>query len=72
VQDTELTWGDKLLLKGLIQGKRETLKRQLTSKFGSLPSEVSTRIDSIESEHELDEYLERVLTAQSFEEVGLG
>lgn len=31
VQDTELTWGDKLLLKGLLQGKRETLNRLLTA-----------------------------------------
>jgi len=71
VQDTDLTWGDKLLLKGLIQGKREALKRLLTAKFGALPSEVVIRIDAIESEEALDQYLERVLTAQSVEDVGL-
>lgn len=75
VQDTELTWGDKLLLKGraegALQAKRETLKRLLTAKFGSLPIEVETRIDAVESEEELDQYLERVLTAHSLEDVGL-
>jgi hypothetical protein len=75
VQDTELTWGDKLLLKGraegVLQGKRETLKRLLVAKFGSLPSEVQIRIDAVESEEQLDRYLERVLTAQTLADVGL-
>ena len=71
VQDTELTWADKLMLKGLIQGKRETLKRLLAVKFGPLPSDVDARIDAVESGQELDQYLDRVLTAESLENVGI-
>jgi len=73
VQDTKLTWGDKLILKGLeqgiVQGKRETLKRQLTAKFGPLPKETEARIDAVSSAEELDRYLDRVLGAKSLREV---
>ncbi|HXV63053.1 MAG TPA: hypothetical protein VEK15_20300, partial [Vicinamibacteria bacterium] len=61
VQDTELTWGDELLLKGEVRGKRETLKRQLTAKFGPLPKEAEARLDAIQSGEKLDQYLDRVL-----------
>jgi hypothetical protein len=79
VQDTELTWADKLILEGkekgreegVVQGKREPLKRQLIAKFGPLLQDVETRIDAIESGAELDGYLDRVLTAQSLGELGL-
>lgn len=72
VQDMELTWGDKLLLKGVEKGKRETLKRLLAAKFGPLPADVDERIDRITSSEELDACLERVLTASSLAEMGLG
>ncbi len=78
MQDTKLTWGDKLIQEGmekgreegLAQGKRDTLKRQLTVRFGSLPSEVAARIDALRTSEELDRYLDRVLTARSLEDVG--
>ncbi len=75
VQDVELTWGDRLrkegIEKGIVQGKRETLKRQLANKFGPLAKELEVRIDGISSTEELDRYLDRVLTAAALEEVGL-
>ncbi len=71
VQDTDLTWGDKLLLEGALQGKRETLKRQVAAKFGPLPTEVATRIDEVVSAEELDQYLDRVLAAESLDDIGL-
>ena len=71
VQDTDLTWGDKLLLKGVIDGKRDTLKRLLTAKFGPLPSDVEASIDAVDSGPALDQYLDRVLTAASLEDVDL-
>jgi hypothetical protein len=71
MQDVELTWADELRLEGVIQGKRETLKRQLTAKFGALPKELETRIDGVSSGDELDRYLERVLTAATLEELRL-
>ena len=72
MQDVELTWGDRLLLKGVERGKRETLERQLAAKFGPLPADVEARIDAVASTKELDDYLERVLTATSLAEMGFG
>ena len=75
VLDEDLTWGDNLILKGeeagVIKGIRETLKRLLTAKFGTLPVELDSRIDAVGSGQELDAYLERVLTASALEEMGL-
>ncbi len=58
-------------LAGLTEGKRETLEHLLTKKFGSLPEKTLSRIEALESLEELDTYLDRVLTAESLEEMGL-
>ena len=71
VQDVELTWMDKLLLKGELKGRRETLLRQMTQKFGPLSDGVKKRVEAYESVDELDACLERILTATSLEEMGL-
>jgi flagellar biosynthesis/type III secretory pathway protein FliH len=83
VQEIELSWRDELVQEGLekglekgrdegvVQGKRDSLKRLLTSKFGSLPDDVAARIEALSSAAELDQYLDRVLTASSFREMGL-
>jgi hypothetical protein len=55
----------------LLQGKRDTLIKMMTSKFGPLPEEFSTRIQDLTME-ELDTYLERLLTASSLAEMDLG
>ena len=57
---------------GVIEGKRETLLRQLTAKFGPVSEEMRSLVRALESADELDRYLERVLTAKSIEEMGLG
>ncbi len=56
---------------GLLEGKREALLRQLGAKFGPLPKGTTTRVESIDSVSELDDYLERILTARSLQEMGL-
>jgi hypothetical protein len=71
VQDLELTWADKLLLKGELKGRRETLLRLLAQKFGTLPESVTARVEAYESAEELDACLERILMASSLEEMGL-
>ena len=87
VQEVELTWADKLLKQGeekgiekgreqgreagLLEGKREALLRQLGAKFGPLPEATTTRVESIDSVSELDDYLERILTARSLQEMVL-
>ncbi len=71
----ELTWEEEMMekwrLAGLIEGKRETLKHQLTKKFGSLPQKTESRIEVLDSLEELDTYLDRVLTAETLEDMGL-
>jgi len=71
VRDFERTWAERLMLTGFFEGKRQTLKRQLTIKFGPLPSGVEGRIDAVAAEDELDRYLEGVITASSLVELGL-
>ena len=56
---------------GLLEGKCEALLGQLGAKFGPLPKGTAARLESIESASELDDYLERILTATSLEEMGL-
>ena len=76
MQDVELTWADELRMegheKGVIQGKREALKRLLIAKFGPLSPEVESRVDSLSSAGTLDQYLDRVITATALEDIGLG
>jgi hypothetical protein len=75
VYEMELTWSEKMMEKwrlvGLIEGKRETLKHQLTKKFGTIPEKTMARIEALDSLEELDTYLDRVLTAESLEAMGL-
>ena len=75
VQEVELTWAEKLRQEGreegLVEGKRQTLKRLLAAKFGALPNRVEASIDALASAEELDGYLDRVLTAGSLEKLGL-
>ena len=56
---------------GLLGGKRETLVRQVTSKFGTLPQELESRVLAITSVEELDTLLDRVLVAESLDDMGL-
>jgi predicted transposase/invertase (TIGR01784 family) len=71
MQEVELTYFDELELKGVLKGKRETLLRQLTAKFGPLPEDAVAKIAAVSSASELDTYLDRVLTATSLEEIGV-
>ncbi len=74
MQETEMTYFDELeergRQKGREEGKRETLLRQLTAKFGPLSEAVALRVNALES-GELDLCLERLLTARSIDELGL-
>ena len=67
VQKVKETWSDRMRA----EGKRETLLRQLRTKFGPLAPETIMKIDALESLEELDTYLDRILTAESLKEMGL-
>ncbi|HEX9723979.1 MAG TPA: Rpn family recombination-promoting nuclease/putative transposase [Vicinamibacteria bacterium] len=79
VQEVKETWSDRMLKKGreegreagVIEGKRETLLRLLTVKFGPLSPETMAKLNAVPSAAELDAYVERIVAAKSLEDVGL-
>ena len=71
VQEVKETWSDRLLKKGIIEGKRETLLRFLTAKFGALSPETIAKVQAVPSAAELDAYLDRFVAAESLEDTGL-
>lgn len=56
------------LQQGLQEGQRGTLLRQLRKRFGALPSEVEARVQAAGPE-QLEEWVDRVLTAATLAEV---
>jgi hypothetical protein len=76
VKKMQLTWLEKVESKGrregVLEGKQDALLRQLTAKFGPVPARTVSRVRAIHSLKELDRYLDRVLEARSFAEIGLG
>jgi predicted transposase YdaD len=75
VQEVKETWSDRILKQGreagVTEGKRETLLRLLTVKFGRLSSETIAKVNAVPSAAELDAYLDRILSAESLEDMGL-
>lgn len=57
--------------KGLVVGKRDSLRKLLALRFGVLPQETETRLQALNTEAELDALLERVLTAPTLQDMGL-
>lgn len=58
--------------RGILRGKRDVLLRLMRLKFGELPEPVIEKVGAIEAEAELDTLSERILTARSLEEMGIG
>ena len=56
---------------GFRRGKQTLLIRQLTAKFGALPESVTEQIQGMTAAEELDQLGIHLLTANSFEEMGL-
>ena len=59
------------LQEGIVGGKRDTLLRLLRVKFGALPPSVEAQVQAIADEAQLDTLSERVLTANSLQDMGL-
>ena len=79
VLETKLTYSDRMREKfhregreaGLIEGKRDTLLRQLTAKFGPLSPETIAKVKALQSAAELDARLELIVSAESLQDMGL-
>jgi hypothetical protein len=67
-----MTYAERLIQQGRAEGeakgRAETLRKQMTLKFGPLSSEMEKRISSA-AISDLDRWSERVLSAQRIEEI---
>jgi hypothetical protein len=55
-----------------IRGEQQMLLRQLRAKFPNLPDRVVRQVEAITDEEALDTLAERIVTAQTLAEIGLG
>jgi hypothetical protein len=59
------------LQQGTLQSRRDVLLRQMRAKFGPLPPAIVEQVEAIGDVNQLDGLLEKVLTADNVEEMGL-
>ncbi|MEO6191796.1 MAG: Rpn family recombination-promoting nuclease/putative transposase [Thermoanaerobaculia bacterium] len=57
---------------GLLLGTRKALLRLMTRRFGLVPRRVRAQVNALSSLQELETMADKVLTASSFQEMGLG
>jgi ElaB/YqjD/DUF883 family membrane-anchored ribosome-binding protein len=80
VKEMGKTFADELMAKGRREGRKaealrsrkETLLRQLRSRFGKLPAETARVIETTKSVHELEGWLDLVVKAESLAEMRIG
>jgi hypothetical protein len=75
VTTMEMTWGDRMMEKGRIQGRVEGMRTlvlgQIESRFGEVPADRKRRIEAIESTDELTELADKLLVARSLDDLGI-
>jgi hypothetical protein len=67
-----LSWKDEMLLEGERRGIRRVLCDQIEERFGPLPDEVRSRIESIQSLERLQRLARKLATAKSRKSLRLG
>ena len=65
------TMAEHLIEQGETQAKQETLLKLIRFRFDSVPESVTSQITRIQSLSRLDSLFERVLTAQTLDEIDL-
>lgn len=58
--------------KGILLAHRETLLRQLVKRFATIPPEVQARIQATTDAEQLAEWLDRIVTAKTWDDMGIG
>jgi hypothetical protein len=66
------SWADKMMIEGERRGIRGVLFDQLEERFGPLPQEIRSHIESIESVDRLRRLTRRARTAKSLKGLRLG
>ena len=69
VQLLDQKWIADIEARGALRANRAWLKEDIAKRFGALPAEVATRIDSIENEDHLDAVKSRLDTATSLDQL---
>jgi flagellar biosynthesis/type III secretory pathway protein FliH len=59
------------LQEGVLAGEKRALLRVLHTKFGELPQAVTERVNALSSTDEVETLFDRILTAQTLDEMGL-
>jgi len=76
VKAMEMTWGEKMIEQGRLEGKIEALRqfvlRQMERRFGSVPDNVRRRVEALDSTDALTEVGDKLMDAGSIAEIGLG
>jgi hypothetical protein len=67
-----VSWADKMRLEGERRGIRDVLFDDLEERFGSVPQEIRSRIESIQSVDRLKRLIRRTRTAKSLRGLRLG
>ncbi len=68
----KVSWADKMMLEGERRGIRDILFDDLEERFGSVPEEIRSRIESIQSVDRLKRLIRRARTAKSLRGLRLG
>jgi len=68
MEATELTWVDRIILRGRAQGLRQAVLRILTNRYGALPPSISAGLDRINDLRRLETLLDVALAAGAVDE----
>jgi len=72
LEETFKEWERRARNDGRLEGTRHTLLRQMRQRFGRVPRRVQEQVNAISSLRELEKIADKILTAGSFQELGLG
>jgi hypothetical protein len=72
LEETLVKWHNQIEKKARLEGRRDTLLKLMTLRFGRLPEEVRSRVQQTTSAKELDRLTRKILSAKSLHEMGLG
>ncbi len=68
----KVSWADKMRLEGRRQGAQDMLLHLLEERFGPVPEEVRSRVESIQSLERLKRLFSKALIAKSLKGLRLG
>jgi hypothetical protein len=71
VKAMEMTWAERMELKGRVEALHHVLLRLLGRRFGAVPEAVRQKVEAIDSTESLGKLAEKVLEVESIDDMGL-